>query len=68
LSLINAQGPLPWALTFSYGRALQEDALSTWGGKPAAFAAGQQALGVRAKLNSLAAGGTYQPSMEKSAA
>ena len=68
LSLMNAAGPLPWALTFSYGRALQEDALSAWGGKPATFAAGQQALSTRAKLNSLAAGGTYQSSMEKSAA
>jgi len=68
LSLMNASGPLPWALTFSYGRALQEYALSAWGGKPTAFAAGQQALAVRAKMNSLAAGGTYKPSMEKSAA
>jgi fructose-bisphosphate aldolase class I len=68
LSLMNAAGPLPWALTFSYGRALQENALSAWGGKAAAFTAGQQALAVRAKLNSLAAGGTYKTSMEKSAA
>jgi fructose-bisphosphate aldolase, class I len=68
LSLMNASGSLPWALTFSYGRALQEDALGIWGGKSTAFAAGQQALAVRAKLNSLAAGGTYKPSMEKSAA
>jgi len=68
LSLMNASGPLPWALTFSYGRALQEYALSAWGGKPAAFAAGQRALAVRAKMNSLAASGTYKPSMEPSAA
>jgi len=68
LSLMNASGALPWALTFSYGRALQEYALSAWGGKPVAFAAGQRALAVRAKMNSLAAGGTYKPSMEPSAA
>jgi fructose-bisphosphate aldolase, class I len=68
LSLMNAAGPLPWALTFSYGRALQEDALSAWGGRSADFAAGQRAFSVRAKLNGLAAGGTYQSSMEKSAA
>jgi fructose-bisphosphate aldolase class I len=68
LSLMNAAGPLPWALTFSYGRALQEDALSAWAGKAAQFAAGQHALSVRAKLNSLAAGGTYKSAMEKSAA
>jgi fructose-bisphosphate aldolase class I len=68
LSLMNAAGALPWALTFSYGRALQEDALNAWRGKQAGLAAGQQALSVRAKMNSLAAGGTYKSSMEKSAA
>jgi fructose-bisphosphate aldolase, class I len=68
LSLINAAGPLPWTLTFSYGRALQEDALSAWGGKTAGFSGGQQALFVRAKLNGLAATGTYKSSMESSAA
>jgi len=68
LSLMNAAGPLPWALTFSYGRALQETALGAWGGKPQAFAAGQQAFSVRAKLNGLAAGGKYSSAMEKSAA
>jgi fructose-bisphosphate aldolase class I len=68
LSLMNAAGSLPWALTFSYGRALQENALSAWGGKPANFGAGQKAFSVRAKLNGLAAGGTYKSSMEGSAA
>jgi len=68
LSLMNAAGPLPWALTFSYGRALQEDALSAWGGKPAGLAPGQRALSLRAKLNSLAAAGKYKSSMESSAA
>lgn len=68
LSLMNAAGPLPWALTFSYGRALQEDALSAWGGKPGAFDAGQKAFSARAKLNGLAAAGTYKRSMEGSAA
>jgi fructose-bisphosphate aldolase, class I len=68
LSLMNAAGPAPWALTFSYGRALQETALRAWSGNPAAFAAGQKALSTRAKLNGLAAGGTYQTSMESAAA
>ena len=58
LSLMNAAGSLPWALTFSYGRALQEDALNAWGGKAAAVVAGQQAFANRAKLNGLAAGGS----------
>ena len=68
LSLMNAAGPLPWPLTFSYGRALQEDALSAWAGKTASVAVAQQAFSQRAKLTGLAAGGTYQASMEKSAA
>jgi fructose-bisphosphate aldolase class I len=68
LGLMTAAGPLPWALTFSYGRALQETALSAWGGKPETFAAGQKAMALRARLNCLAAGGTYKSSMESSAA
>jgi fructose-bisphosphate aldolase class I len=67
LSLMNAAGPLPWALTFSYGRALQENALSAWGGKSTGYSSGQQALFVRAKLNGLAAAGAYKGSMENSA-
>jgi fructose-bisphosphate aldolase class I len=68
LSLMNAAGPLPWALTFSYGRALQDTALKAWGGAPSGLAGGQQQLSIRAKLNSLAAGGTYKPAMESSTA
>jgi fructose-bisphosphate aldolase class I len=68
LSLMNAAGPLPWPLTFSYGRALQENALSAWGGKPAGYTGGQQALFIRAKLNGLAATGAYKGSMESTAA
>ena len=68
LSLMNAAGPLPWALTFSYGRALQENALNAWGGKSGGYTSGQQALFVRAKLNGLAAAGAYRDSMESTAA
>jgi len=68
LSLMNAAGPLPWTLTFSYGRALQENALNAWAGKSAGYAGGQQALSIRAKLNGLAAVGEYKTSMESSAA
>ena len=64
---MNAQ-PLPWALTFSYGRALQESALKAWGGKSANFAAGQKEFGKRARLNGLAAVGQYKPDMETQAA
>jgi fructose-bisphosphate aldolase class I len=68
LSLMHAAGPLPWGLTFSYGRALQEDALNAWSGKPGSFGGGQKAFAVRAKLNGLAAGGEYKASMESAAA
>ena len=68
LSLMNAQGNLPWALTFSYGRALQDAALSAWGGKPAGFAAGQGAFAKWARLNGLARNGRFKPGMESQAA
>lgn len=63
LSLMNAQA-LPWALTFSYGRALQEHALKAWGGKSASFVAGQKELAKRARLNGLAALGQYKVELE----
>src|SRR6195256_4680785 len=68
LSLMNKAGPLPWSLTFSYGRALQDDALKTWAGQPANFAAAQKQMAKRARLNSLATTGSYSSSMESQAA
>jgi len=68
LSLMNKMGPLPWALTFSYGRALQDTALRAWGGSAANFAAGQKEYAKRAKLNGLAATGRYTAEMENQAA
>ncbi len=67
LSLINQSPALPWALTFSYGRALQASALQAWGGKAATFEAGQQEFARRARLNGLAAAGKYVASMESGA-
>jgi fructose-bisphosphate aldolase class I len=68
LDLMNRIGGLPWTLSFSYGRALQSTALSTWGGKPENVAAGQREFIKRAKLNGLAAVGKYEPALEKQAA
>jgi fructose-bisphosphate aldolase class I len=68
LSLMNAMGPLPWQLSFSYGRALQDTALKAWGGTPAGFAAGQKEFLKRAKLNSLATTGRYTAALESQAA
>jgi fructose-bisphosphate aldolase class I len=60
LSAINAfPGKKPWALTFSYGRALQASALKAWGGKPENVAAGQAEFLKRAKANSEASLGKY---------
>jgi fructose-bisphosphate aldolase, class I len=68
LSLMNQAGDLPWALTFSYGRALQAAALKAWGGKAENAAAAQRAFGHRAKMNSLAATGAWSAAKEKQAA
>ncbi|MBW4696113.1 MAG: fructose-bisphosphate aldolase class I [Lyngbya sp. HA4199-MV5] len=59
---------LPWTLTFSYGRALQQAAMQTWNGQDTNVPAAQRELYHRAKLNSAAALGQYQPEMEKVAA
>jgi len=50
----------PWALTFSYGRALQASVLQTWKGKPENVKAAQEVLMHRARCNSLAALGKYE--------
>ena len=66
LSAINQQsGPKPWKLTFSFGRALQDEALGAWGGWPEHVAAGQRAFLHRAKCLNLAAAGLYHPAMEE---
>jgi len=67
LSLMNAAGPLPWSLTFSYGRALQAAAIQAWSGKPENVAAGQRAFTHRAKMNGLAALGKWSQTQEKAA-
>jgi fructose-bisphosphate aldolase class I len=56
---------MPWVLTFSYSRAIQQPALDTWKGEEANKAAAQQALYHRARCNSMARRGEYRPDMEK---
>ena len=58
---------LPWPLSFSYGRALQEPCLKTWAGKHENVAAAQAALLHREKCNSLACLGQYSEAMEQAA-
>jgi fructose-bisphosphate aldolase class I len=68
LNGMNALGPHPWQLSFSYGRALQAPSLKAWAGKRENVAAGQRAYYHRAKMNSAARTGTYAPEMEREAA
>ena len=67
LNAMNARGPHPWQLSFSYGRALQAPALKAWGGKDANVEAAQRAYYHRAKMNSAARTGMYAPEMEREA-
>ena len=67
LNAINARGPHPWQLSFSYGRALQAPALKAWGGKEENVEAAQRAYYHRAKMNSAARTGMYAPEMEREA-
>ncbi len=65
LNAMNARGPHPWQLSFSYGRALQAPALKAWGGKPENVEAAQRAYYHRAKMNGAARTGMYAPEMEQ---
>jgi fructose-bisphosphate aldolase class I len=65
LNAMNARGPHPWQLSFSYGRALQAPALKAWTGKPENVEAAQRAYYHRAKMNGAARTGMYAPEMEK---
>jgi fructose-bisphosphate aldolase, class I len=67
LNAINAIGPHPWKISFSYGRALQAAALKAWGGKEDNVEAAQRAYYHRAKMNSAAQTGLYAPEMEREA-
>src|SRR3954454_24114245 len=68
LNAMNARGPHPWQLSFSYGRALQAPALKAWVGKPENVEAAQRAYYHRAKMNGAARTGMYAPEMEQEAA
>ena len=58
---------LPWPLSFSYGRALQEPCLKAWGGESTNIEAAQKALLHREKCNGLACKGEYDEKMEEAA-
>jgi fructose-bisphosphate aldolase, class I len=68
LNAMNAMGPHPWEISFSYGRALQAPSLKAWNGEAANVPAGQEAYLHRAKMNGLARSGSYSPDMEEKVA
>ncbi len=68
LNAMAAMQGLPWPLTFSYSRALQNPALKAWRGDPKNAAAAQKAFHHRAHMNGLASMGQWQPGLEKQVA
>jgi len=64
LNAMNAMGPQPWQVSFSYGRALQAPVLAAWNGQESNVAAAQKALLKRSQLNGLARDGKYSRTME----
>jgi fructose-bisphosphate aldolase class I len=67
LDAMNRLGPLPWTLTFSYGRALQHAPQHAWAGKLENVAAAQRAFAHRARMNGLASLGKWEGALEKAA-
>jgi fructose-bisphosphate aldolase, class I len=67
LNAMNAQfrDIMPWPVTFSYARAIQQPALDLWKGEDANVQAAQSAPLHRAKCNSAARMGQYRPEMEQ---
>ena len=64
LNAMNAMGDYPWALSFSYGRALQQSALRAWGGDNANLETTYATFYHRAEMNSKACHGEYSPELE----
>ncbi|MDP3646275.1 MAG: class I fructose-bisphosphate aldolase [bacterium] len=64
LNAITMNGPLPWTITFSFSRALQNPVMEKWQGKPENVIDAQMLFLWRAQMNSLAAVGTYDKVME----
>lgn len=68
LNAMNQSDHLPWPVTFSFARALQNPALETWRGKSGQAKAAAEAFAFRARLNHLARQGKYEVRMEEEAA
>ena len=61
---VRFRGRLPWAVAFSFARAIQQPALEIWGGQEAKVELAQRALSYRAKCNRAARRGNYPAAME----
>ncbi|MGF1455671.1 MAG: class I fructose-bisphosphate aldolase [Alphaproteobacteria bacterium] len=68
LDAMNRGYDMPWALSFSYGRALQQAALKAWGGRAENVAAAREAFRHRARMNGLAAKGEWTGDLERKVA
>jgi fructose-bisphosphate aldolase class I len=68
LNAMAAMKGLPWPVTFSYSRALQNPALKAWKGQAGNIATAQKAFFHRAHMNGLAAQGKWRAELEKQAA
>jgi fructose-bisphosphate aldolase class I len=67
LNAMQELAPLPWEVTFSYARALQDPALKAWKGQSGNVSAAQKIFYHRAKMNSAARNGKYTKEMEAAA-
>ena len=67
LDLMNKMGPHPWQLSFSYGRALQDEALRAWKGQSENVGEAQKVFSHRSALTGAARAGDYSPDMETAA-
>ncbi len=67
LNLMHQGEALPWPLSFSYGRGIQQPALEMWAKNRSAFAEAQKILVHRAHMNSLASQGKYTLESEQTA-
>jgi fructose-bisphosphate aldolase class I len=64
LDAMNELDNVPWELSFSFGRALQQPVLKIWAGKEENIKKAQTVFYKRARLNSLARTGDYKKEME----
>lgn len=63
---VRFKGQLPWALAFSFARAIQQPALEIWRGKESNLYEAQEAIAHRARCNRAARSGHYHEEMERS--